>query len=182
MGEKLQMLVRFVKGSREEEKRGKRQRGLMIVVCSTENVSTVAEALVASQFPCVQCAKASCKDAQQFSMEQKRVAVVAVELAANMFRDKTFHCVVNYDFPPTLEDYCSRSERVVRNGSGIAVSFFSRESKHLAAEVVALLERSGMQVSSQLRELASQPGSGKSKQLRTKKRRKNSKTKQQPAK
>lgn len=73
--------------------------------------------------------------------------LVATDVAARGLDIKHIACVVNYDFPGTIEDYVHRIGRTGRAGStGTAYSFFTDENTRLAPELVQMLHDSQNEV------------------------------------
>ncbi|KAJ0890372.1 putative RNA helicase [Helianthus annuus] len=60
---------------------------------------------------------------------------------------KGIKCVINYDFPTSLEDYVHRIGRTGRAGAkGIAVTFFTHSNAKHARELVKILQEAGQVV------------------------------------
>lgn len=60
---------------------------------------------------------------------------------------KGIKCVINYDFPTSLEDYVHRIGRTGRAGAkGIAVTFFTQANSKHARELVKILQEAGQVV------------------------------------
>src|SRR5690606_19059200 len=63
--------------------------------------------------------------------------------------------VINYEFPLTCEDYVHRIGRTGRAGhTGTAFTFFTTDDKHLARELVGILEEAKQNICPKLQELA----------------------------
>lgn len=74
---------------------------------------------------------------------------------------KDIKCVINYDFPSSLEDYVHRIGRTGRAGAkGTAFTFFTRENGKHARELVKILREAGQVVTPVLSALASASGFG----------------------
>lgn len=74
---------------------------------------------------------------------------------------KDIKCVVNYDFPSSLEDYVHRIGRTGRAGAkGTAYSFFTRANAKFARDLIKILQDAGQVVSPALSELSRSAGSG----------------------
>lgn len=84
--------------------------------------------------------------------QAKRVNVlVATDVAARGLDIKGLDMVVNYDFPPALEDYVHRIGRTGRAGrKGVAVSFFGRGDAKLAPKLIELLRKHDQEVPAEL--------------------------------
>jgi ATP-dependent RNA helicase DDX5/DBP2 len=68
-------------------------------------------------------------------------------VAARGLDIKDIRCVINYDFPPQIEDYIHRVGRTGRAGAeGLAVSFFTRENARLAGELVNILHQTKQEI------------------------------------
>ncbi|PRW59081.1 DEAD-box ATP-dependent RNA helicase 20-like [Chlorella sorokiniana] len=85
----------------------------------------------------------------------KAQVLVATDVAARGLHIRNLPYVVNYDFPPNLEQYIHRVGRTGRLATdGHAFSFFTREMARLAPPVVELLEAHGQAVDPNLVKLA----------------------------
>lgn len=74
---------------------------------------------------------------------------------------KDIKCVVNYDFPTSLEDYVHRIGRTGRAGAkGTAYTFFTHANTKFTRDLIKLLQDAGQAVSPALSELARSSGSG----------------------
>jgi ATP-dependent RNA helicase DDX5/DBP2 len=74
---------------------------------------------------------------------------------------KDIKCVVNYDFPSSLEDYVHRIGRTGRAGAkGTAYSFFTRANAKYAKDLIKILQDAGQIVSPALSELTRSAGFG----------------------
>ncbi|KAJ6749437.1 hypothetical protein OIU85_000112, partial [Salix viminalis] len=57
---------------------------------------------------------------------------------------KDIKCVVNYDFPSSLEDYVHRIGRTGRAGArGTAFTFFTESNAKFARELIKILQEAG---------------------------------------
>lgn len=60
---------------------------------------------------------------------------------------KDIKCVVNYDFPTSLEDYIHRIGRTGRAGAkGMAMTFFTHDNAKFARELIKILQEAGQVV------------------------------------
>jgi len=85
----------------------------------------------------------------------KSPIMIATDVAARGLDVKDIRCVVNYDFPHTLEDYVHRIGRTGRAGAmGLAYSFFTPDNYKFANELVNLLKDSNQKVPQRLYECA----------------------------
>lgn len=64
---------------------------------------------------------------------------------------KDIKCVINYDFPTSLEDYVHRIGRTGRAGArGTAFTFFTQGNVKHARELIKILQQAGQVVPPQL--------------------------------
>lgn len=64
---------------------------------------------------------------------------------------KDVKCVINYDFPGSLEDYVHRIGRTGRAGAkGTAYTFFTAANARFAKELISILEEAAQKVSPEL--------------------------------
>lgn len=74
---------------------------------------------------------------------------------------KDIKCVINYDFPSSLEDYVHRIGRTGRAGAkGTAYTFFTNANAKFARDLIKILQDAGQIVSPALSALARSAGSG----------------------
>lgn len=74
---------------------------------------------------------------------------------------KDIKCVINYDFPSSLEDYVHRIGRTGRAGAkGTAFTFFTHENAKHARDLIKILREAGQIVTPALSALASYSGFG----------------------
>lgn len=74
---------------------------------------------------------------------------------------KDIKCVINYDFPSSLEDYVHRIGRTGRAGArGNAFTFFTHANAKFSRELIKILQEAGQVVSPALSALARSGGSG----------------------
>ncbi|WOL03649.1 protein SON [Canna indica] len=67
--------------------------------------------------------------------------MTATDVAARGLDVKDIKCVVNYDFPTSLEDYVHRIGRTGRAGAkGTAITFFTQANARFARELVKILQ------------------------------------------
>lgn len=73
---------------------------------------------------------------------------------------KDIKCVINYDFPSSLEDYVHRIGRTGRAGAkGTAFTFFTHANAKYARELTKILQEAGQVASPTLSALARSAGS-----------------------
>ncbi|URE31111.1 DEAD/DEAH box helicase [Musa troglodytarum] len=74
---------------------------------------------------------------------------------------KDIKCVINFDFPTSLEDYVHRIGRTGRAGAkGTAFTFFTQANVRFARELVKILQDAGQNVSPALASMARSGGGG----------------------
>ncbi|WMV21379.1 hypothetical protein MTR67_014764 [Solanum verrucosum] len=72
---------------------------------------------------------------------------------------KDIKCVINYDFPSSLEDYIHRIGRTGRAGAtGTAYTFFTHANAKFTRELIKILQQAGQIVPPQLSALARSSG------------------------
>lgn len=85
--------------------------------------------------------------------------IVATDVAARGLDIKGLDMVVNYDFPPALEDYVHRIGRTGRAGrKGVAVSFFGKSDAKLAPKLIELLKKHEQEVPQELQAMVPRGG------------------------
>nr|CAN78903.1 hypothetical protein VITISV_026451 [Vitis vinifera] len=73
---------------------------------------------------------------------------------------KDIKCVINYDFPSSLEDYVHRIGRTGRAGAkGTAITFFTHSNAKFARDLIKILQEAGQVVSPALSAMARSSGS-----------------------
>ncbi|KAG2278274.1 hypothetical protein Bca52824_060829 [Brassica carinata] len=73
--------------------------------------------------------------------------MTATDVAARGLDVKDIKCVVNYDFPTSLEDYIHRIGRTGRAGAkGMAMTFFTHDNAKFARELIKILQEAGQVV------------------------------------
>ncbi|KAK8703049.1 hypothetical protein V6N13_021379 [Hibiscus sabdariffa] len=81
--------------------------------------------------------------------------MTATDVAARGLDVKDIKCVINYDFPTSLEDYVHRIGRTGRAGAkGTAFTFFTQANAKFARDLIKLLQDAGQVVSPALSALA----------------------------
>lgn len=74
---------------------------------------------------------------------------------------KDIKCVINYDFPTTLEDYIHRIGRTGRAGaSGTAFTFFTHANAKFSRNLVKILREAGQVVNPALESMSSASSGG----------------------
>lgn len=88
--------------------------------------------------------------------------LVCTDVAARGLDVKDVQVVINYDFPVQCEDYVHRIGRTARGAAltGHAYTFFTRNNRGVARELISLLEEAEQPVPAPLREMAPRGGSG----------------------
>ncbi|KAL6997115.1 Envelope glycoprotein gp160 [Sarracenia purpurea var. burkii] len=86
--------------------------------------------------------------------------MTATDVAARGLDVKDIKCVINYDFPSSLEDYVHRIGRTGRAGAkGTALTFFTHSNAKFARDLIKILQEAGQIVPPALSALARSPGS-----------------------
>ncbi|KAJ1413205.1 RNA helicase, DEAD-box type, Q motif [Sesbania bispinosa] len=87
--------------------------------------------------------------------------MTATDVAARGLDVKDIKCVINYDFPSSLEDYVHRIGRTGRAGAkGTAYTFFTHANAKFARDLIKILQGAAQVVSPALSELARSAGFG----------------------
>jgi len=87
--------------------------------------------------------------------------MTATDVAARGLDVKDIKCVVNYDFPSSLEDYVHRIGRTGRAGAkGTAFTFFTHANAKYARDLIKILQEAGQVVNPALSSMARSAGSG----------------------
>lgn len=74
---------------------------------------------------------------------------------------KDIKCVINYDFPMSLEDYVHRIGRTGRAGAkGTALTFFTHANARFARDLIKILQEAGQGVTPALASMARSAGGG----------------------
>ncbi|PIA51710.1 hypothetical protein AQUCO_01100527v1 [Aquilegia coerulea] len=85
----------------------------------------------------------------------RSLIMIATDVAARGLDVKDIKCVINYDFPTSLEDYVHRIGRTGRAGAkGAAITFFTQANAKFARDLVKLLQEARQVVSPALTALA----------------------------
>jgi len=85
--------------------------------------------------------------------------LVATDVAARGLDVKDITTVVNFDFPPTLEDYVHRIGRTARAGAtGTAVSFFTADDYRLAPQLIRLMKDCKQDIPPSLQQVSGRAG------------------------
>ncbi|PRQ17228.1 putative RNA helicase [Rosa chinensis] len=85
--------------------------------------------------------------------------MTATDVAARGLDVKDIKCVINYDFPSSLEDYVHRIGRTGRAGAtGTALTFFTESNGKFARELIKILQEAGQVVSPALSAMARSSG------------------------
>ncbi|XP_027917790.1 DEAD-box ATP-dependent RNA helicase 20-like isoform X2 [Vigna unguiculata] len=87
--------------------------------------------------------------------------MTATDVAARGLDVKDIKCVINYDFPSSLEDYVHRIGRTGRAGAkGTAYTFFTHANAKFARDLIKILQDAGQDVSPALSAMVRSAGSG----------------------
>jgi ATP-dependent RNA helicase DDX46/PRP5 len=80
--------------------------------------------------------------------------MVATSVAARGLDIPAIVLVINYTCPQHVEDYIHRVGRTGRAGNkGTAITFITRQEKHLAYQMIKLLSAAGADITDELEEL-----------------------------
>eukprot|EP01018_Ginkgo_biloba_P022667 Gb_23629 [translate_table: standard] len=91
----------------------------------------------------------------------KSPIMTATDVAARGLDVKDIKCVINYDFPGSLEDYVHRIGRTGRAGAkGTAFTFFTAANARFARELIKILQEAGQPVNPPLAAMARGSGGG----------------------
>ncbi|CAN6578412.1 unnamed protein product [Malus baccata var. baccata] len=86
--------------------------------------------------------------------------MTATDVAARGLDVKDIKCVINYDFPSSLEDYVHRIGRTGRAGAaGTALTFFTHANAKFTRDLIKILQEAGQVVSPALAAMARSSGS-----------------------
>ncbi|KAH9327018.1 hypothetical protein KI387_007196, partial [Taxus chinensis] len=90
----------------------------------------------------------------------KSPIMTATDVAARGLDVKDIKCVINYDFPGSLEDYVHRIGRTGRAGAkGTAYTFFTAANARFARELISILQEAGQTISPELAAMGRNAGS-----------------------
>ncbi|GAB2221252.1 hypothetical protein Drorol1_Dr00012425 [Drosera rotundifolia] len=94
--------------------------------------------------------------------------MIATDVAARGLDVKDIKCVINYDFPTSLEDYVHRIGRTGRAGAkGTAFTFFTQANARFARDLIKILREAGQIVPQPLNALAQSAPAGGSNNFRS---------------
>lgn len=112
----------------------------------------------------------------------QRPLLLATDVAARGIDIPSVNFVIQYDFPSNLQQYIHRCGRAGRSGSASATvySFFTRNLKPLAADMIQLLEHTNAWVDPNLRELVNGNNGNKNNKAKNKSPSKPSEAKKVP--
>ena len=137
----------------------------MLIFCSTKRSCDALQRALSRQIGC----NAMHGDKEQRERERtladfrsgRAPILVATDVAARGLDIKDVRMVINFEFPPRIEDYIHRIGRTGRAGSkGIAVSFITSADIKVAAPLVAILRDAGQKVPAALEKMAALGGGG----------------------
>lgn len=84
----------------------------------------------------------------------KSPIMTATDVAARGLDVKDIKCVINYDFPGSMEDYVHRIGRTGRAGAkGKAYTYFTAANARFAKDLIKILEEAGQSISPSLAEM-----------------------------
>ncbi|XP_068657775.1 DEAD-box ATP-dependent RNA helicase 20-like [Aristolochia californica] len=91
----------------------------------------------------------------------RSLIMTATDVAARGLDVKDIKCVINYDFPGSLEDYIHRIGRTGRAGArGTAFTFFTHANGRFAKDLIKILQEAGQPVNPSLAGLGRFGGGG----------------------
>ena len=137
----------------------------MLIFCSTKKSCDALARAMARQIGC----SSIHGDKEQYEREAtlrdfksgKAPILVATDVAARGLDIKDIQLVVNYDFPPSTEDYVHRIGRTGRAGaSGTAVTLMQPSDARHARPLIEILSQAEQDVPEALRALAMSGGGG----------------------
>ena len=137
----------------------------VLIFCSTKRSCDALSRAMARQIGC----SAIHGDKEQAEREAtlrdfrsgRAPILVATDVAARGLDIKDIALVVNYDFPPSIEDYVHRIGRTGRAGArGIAVTLMTPADAKHARHLMQILSDAGQHISAELQQLAAAAGSG----------------------
>lgn len=126
--------------------------GKILIFASTKReVDIITGQLRREGWPAVGTHGDKKQEERDFCLKQfrdgKLPILVATDVASRGLDVKDIKCVINYDFPPTIEDYVHRIGRTGRAGKeGLAHSFFTSADMRLADELVKVLEEARQEI------------------------------------
>jgi len=92
---------------------------------------------------------------QQFK-SGKAPLMIATDVASRGIDVKDIKCVVNFDFPGSIEDYVHRIGRTGRAGArGMAHTFFTRDDARKAGDLIRVMQEAGQRVPYELEQMRS---------------------------
>lgn len=154
-------LMKLLRGIRKSDKeKGVRQAANILIFCNTtKKVKELVSFLKRANCRCGAIFGQMKQDWRDKAMKNfkfgKTPVLVATDVAGRGLHIKNLRFVVNYDFPPTLEQYVHRIGRAGRAGrAGESHSYFTKNMSPLAPDLVSLLQRCGQTVDPNINQLA----------------------------
>ena len=140
----LQILGEQTKGSKEHKK-------ILVFVLYKKEVDKVERLLRQKGFNAIGMSsdKSQADRIQAIeSFKSGKVRIlVATDVAGRGLDINDIALVVNYSFPLTIEDYVHRIGRTGRGGkTGDAITFFTKNDKHLSGELVNVMREAGSDI------------------------------------
>lgn len=165
--EKPKLLIQAIREVREEEKRSRRQRLLMLILCESDaTLDSLAEGMSAAGWPYTTLRDQDGPQRQQhvlgeFHLDKKRILIATRDAAQPVTPIDIGH-VVNYEFPASAEAYCQSLLKLPKIDGAVAQSFFTSTSTPLAPAIVSFLKRARARIEPRLEELAAAAASADS--------------------
>ena len=162
---KPKKLIKFVQKIRKEEaERPGPQRlpALMLVFCNRIKTALYVKDLLykAGFKKCATLHGQMKQDKRELVLGNFRAAktqmLIATDVAARGLDIKQLPIVINWDMPPSIEQYVHRIGRAARHegNRGIAFTFFTRHYANLAPDMVKLLQSAGQAVDPNMKSAA----------------------------
>ena len=131
----------------------------MLVFCSTKKGCETICRTLRRDFACAAIHGDKEQREREKALADFRAGVspvlVATDVAARGLDIPEVRVVVNYEFPPKIEDYIHRIGRTGRAGAkGVALSFFTAADAKLAGPVVKVLKEAKQKVPPELLKMA----------------------------
>lgn len=142
---KPRKLLRFIEKLREAERAQRGRSRVLVFVNKIKTAHFVSDLLRRHNLPCTAIHSELTQQQRETALEGLRCGkiplAVATDVAGRGIHIQGLEHVVNYDFPPNLEQYQHRVGRTGRAGKpGHALSFITRNLAKLTPDLVRLLK------------------------------------------